>query len=229
MAPKVLVVLTSHDRIPKADKPTGWYLPEFAHPFDVLAGRGVEVVTASPRGGEAPLDPGSIDKSDASSAAFLERQRPLWERTLKLSSVLPRARAGEFAALFFPGGHGPMFDLAADADVAALVRTFAADLGRPVAAVCHGPAALLSGEARELLKGREVTGFSNEEEDAMGMSDFMPFLLEDRLRRAGAVYKKAKEPFGECVLVQDGGRLITGQNPASARGVGEALAKAIGV
>ncbi|KAI0598440.1 DJ-1/PfpI family protein [Biscogniauxia sp. FL1348] len=230
MAPKVLVVLTSHDRIDGTDKPTGWFLPEFSHPYDVLASKGVEIVTASPKGGVAPLDPGSVEfaAQDAGAQAFKADKAALWEQTAPVASL--RGRSGEFAALFYPGGHGPMYDLATDADSIALINEFVA-AGKPVAAVCHGPAAFVNvrlPSGQHLLAGKEATGFTNAEEDAVGMSQFMPFLLETKLREAGAVFVKADQPWAEKVVVQDGGKLITGQNPGSAKAVGEAIAKAIG-
>ncbi|KAH8668736.1 ThiJ/PfpI family protein [Xylariales sp. PMI_506] len=230
MAPKILVVLTSHNKLDGTDKPTGWYLPEFAHPYDVLAPK-AEIVVASPKGGEAPLDPGSVEmfKQDKSSVEFLNTKSDIWKNTEKLSTFL--GRSGEFAALFYPGGHGPMYDLATDKDSIALINEFVA-AGKPVAAVCHGPAVftnvvLPSGE--HLVKGKEVTGFSNVEEDQVQLSSVMPFLLEDKLKEAGGIYKKAAEPWGEFVLSVDGGKLITGQNPASAAGTGKALLEALGL
>ncbi|KAI1100903.1 ThiJ/PfpI family protein [Jackrogersella minutella] len=231
MAPKVLVVLTSYGLIEGTDKATGWYLPEFAHPYEVLSGKGVEIVTASPKGGVAPLDQGSVEmfKGDPSSAKFLETKSALWEQTAALSAFL--GRASEFAALFYPGGHGPMFDLATDEQSIALIREFVA-AGKPVAAVCHGPAVLVNvvlPGGKHLLHGKEATGFSDAEEDIVAMTQYMPFSLEAKISAAGATYKKAAEPYAPLVLVQDGGKLITGQNPASSVGVGEELAKAIGV
>ncbi|KAI0007183.1 DJ-1/PfpI family protein [Xylariaceae sp. FL0662B] len=232
MAPKVLVVLTSYGTIESSGKPTGWYLPEFAHPYDVLDKKGVEIVVASPKGGVAPLDPGSVElfKNDATAAAFAQTKSAVWENTATIASV--RGRSAEFAALFYPGGHGPMFDLATDADSIALIGEFVA-AGKPVAAVCHGPVVLtnvvLPAGGGPLLAGKEVTGFSNVEEEQVSMVAQMPFLLEDKIKQVGGVYRKAPEPWGELVVVQDGGRLITGQNPASSKGVGEAIAKAIGV
>ncbi|KAI1277380.1 DJ-1/PfpI family protein [Xylaria sp. FL0933] len=231
MAPKVLVVLTSFGHIEAANKPTGWFLPELSHPYDVLTGAGVEIVTASPKGGVAPLDPGSVEmsKEDASAQAFAREKKAVWEQTQPLSSF--KGRADEFAALFYPGGHGPMFDLVDDADSIAVIEEFASK-GKVVAAVCHGPVVLVNAKRKEdgkpLLADREATGFNNAEEDAVGMSQYMPFMLEDRIKAVGAKYKKAEQPWGELVLVQDGGKLITGQNPASAKGVGEAILKAIG-
>ncbi|KAI8628122.1 ThiJ/PfpI family protein [Xylariaceae sp. FL1651] len=231
MAPKVLVVLTSFGHIEAANKPTGWFLPELSHPYNVLTKAGVEIVTASPKGGIAPLDPGSVEmsKDDAAAQAFATEKKAVWEQTERVASF--KGRAGEFAAVFYPGGHGPMFDLVNDADSIAVIEEFAA-AGKPVAAVCHGPAVLLNvktEDGKSILAGKDVTGFSNAEEDAVDMSKYMPFMLEDRMKEAGGNYKKAFEPWGELVLVQDGGKLITGQNPASAKGVGEAILKAIGV
>ncbi|GAO14487.1 uncharacterized protein UV8b_04280 [Ustilaginoidea virens] len=231
MTKKVLIVLTSADRIPKLDRPTGWYLPELAHPYLVLAPE-AEIAVASPKGGAAPLDPSSVDayKSDEASARFLRDHRSVWEATTPLAEYV--GRAGDFDAVFYPGGHGPMLDLAADADSVRLVEEFYA-AGKPVAAVCHGPIALRdarssrSSEGGEpILRGRRVTGFSNAEEEQVQLSAAMPFLLEDELKRVGARYEAAPEPWGEKVVVD--GQIITGQNPASAKGVGEAILKAIG-
>lgn len=193
---------------------------------------------ASPRGGPAPLDPSSIDEAksanDAVSTAFLAQHRPLWESTAPLSSF--QGSVDDFAAVFFPGGHGPMWDLAGDAASQALMREFVRR-GKVVAAVCHGPAALVGVKAPattttttdELwLKGKRVTGFSNAEEKAVGLDGAMPFLLEDRLAEAvggEGKYEKAAEMWAEKVVVD--GQLITGQNPASAKGVAEAIARAV--
>ncbi|KAI2466209.1 DJ-1/PfpI family protein [Annulohypoxylon bovei var. microspora] len=231
MAPKVLVVLTSYGLIESVGQPTGWYLPEFAHPYEVLASKGVEVVTASPKGGVAPLDQSSVEafKSDASSASFLATKAALWEQTAPIASFL--GRSAEFAALFYPGGHGPMFDLATDKESIALINEFVA-AGKPVAAVCHGPAVFVNvvlPSGKKLLEGKEATGFSDVEEDVVGMTAHMPFSLEAKIKAAGAIYKKASDAWAPLTLVQDGGKLITGQNPGSSAGVGEALAKAIGV
>ncbi|KAI1813655.1 DJ-1/PfpI family protein [Poronia punctata] len=233
MAPKVLVVLTSHGYIESAKKPTGWYLPELSHPYDVFRSAGIEVVTASPKGGHAPLDPASVEasKDDASAMTFSQTQSFVWENTAPISTFL--GRASEFAALFYPGGHGPVFDLVENEDSLALIEEFA-EMGKPVAAVCHGPVAFLNAkggkggeEKKGLIEGRDVTGFSNEEEDQVGMTKYMPVLYEDGAKARGANYKKADKAWGELVIVQDGGKLITGQNPASAKGVGEAIVKAI--
>ncbi|KAI1746957.1 DJ-1/PfpI family protein [Xylaria castorea] len=229
MAPKVLVVLTSVGHIEASNTPTGWYLPELAHPYDVLTEAGVEIVTASPKGGVAPLDPASVEifKEDASAHAFARDKKAVWEKTQPLSSF--KGRADEFDALYYPGGHGPMFDLVDDADSIAIIEEFAAKR-KPVAAVCHGPIVFVNAkrsDGKPLLAGKEATGFSNAEEDFAGTTKFMPFSLEDRIKAVGGDYRKADQPLAEFVVVQDEGRLITGQNPASAKGVGEAILKAI--
>ncbi|KAK3294330.1 class I glutamine amidotransferase-like protein [Chaetomium fimeti] len=224
-SPKVLVVLTSHDKLGDTGKPTGWYLSELAHPYDILTAQGFSITLASPAGGPAPLDPSSVEAAsdDAVSQGFLTERNALWEATEPLVSFL--GRADEFAALFFPGGHGPMFDLAVDPTSQALVQEFAAK-GKVVAAVCHGPAALVGVEG--LLEGKAVTGFTNAEEEAVGLDAAMPFALEDRLVEVvgkGGRFEKAAEKWGEKVVVD--GKLITGQNPASAKGVGEAIVRAV--
>ncbi|KZZ92910.1 ThiJ/PfpI family protein [Moelleriella libera RCEF 2490] len=226
MAKKVLVVLTSADKIVKLDKPTGWYLPEFAHPYDVLAPK-AEIVVASPKGGVAPLDPTSVEmfKSDESSVNFLKNNKHVWENTKPLKDFV--GRSSEFDAIFYPGGHGPMFDLVTDPDSIKLVEEFYS-AGKPVAAVCHGPIVFRDAKinGQPLLRGKKVTGFTNVEEDQVKLSDAMPFLLEDELKRVGAHFEAAEEPWGEKIVVD--GLIISGQNPASAKGVGEAIVKAVG-
>lgn len=233
MAPKVLVVLTSHDKLGDTGHQTGWYLPEFAHPYDVLHDK-VSLTIASPNGGEAPIDPSSVkaSESDEVSQKFLKEQKALWTNTEKLADVLPRA--GEFDALFYVGGHGPMFDLTTDPTSLALIQTFAA-ANKPVAAVCHASCVLLNATAPSgvpLISGVSVTGFSNAEEDAVNLSAAVPFLLETELERvSGGKYVKAAEPWAEFVVVGKaagtGSTIITGQNPGSATGVAKAILKAL--
>jgi putative intracellular protease/amidase len=227
MAPKILVVLTSVDKMPKTDNPTGWYLPEFAHPYEVLAPK-ADIVVASPKGGVAPVDPASVKMFEADKVAqdFLNNHKDIYSNTTPLREFL--GRAGEFDALFYPGGHGPMYDLVDDKESIQLIQEFWA-AGKIVSAVCHGPAALLKVDVdgQRLVKGRQVTGFTDAEEDQVQLSSVMPFLLETELRKAGADFAKADAPWGEKVLVD--GKLITGQNPASGKAVGEAIAKALGI
>ncbi|KAK5996304.1 Glutathione-independent glyoxalase HSP31-like protein [Cladobotryum mycophilum] len=193
MAPKILIVLTSVGKIESRDQEIGWYLPELAHPYDVLSPI-AELVIASPKGGVAPLDPSSIElfKTDESSHSFFNNKKSLWENTVPLKEFL--GRASEFAAIFYPGGHGPMFDLVDDKDSIQLIQEFYA-AGKPVAAVCHGPAAFVNVtiDGQHLVKDREVTCITNVEEELL--SD-MPFLLEDALRKAGGKFVNAPEKWG---------------------------------
>lgn len=204
------------------------FKPEFAHPYYVFEKAGYELTVASPAGGAAPLDPKSVElfKEDAESTAFLRDHKPLWEKTVRLADVDP----SQFDALFYPGGHGPMYDLVDDPTSQALAAEFAA-AGKPVAAVCHGPAALLNvrvkgDSSKYLLGGKKVTGFSNTEEEAVQLTKVVPFLLETRLNEvSGGGYVKAAQDWGEKVV--DDGNIITGQNPASSKAVGEAIVKAL--
>jgi putative intracellular protease/amidase len=194
----------------------------------VLASK-AEIVVASPKGGVAPLDPGSVElfKNDESSVNFLKNHKSLWENTVPLKEFV--GRSGEFDAIFYPGGHGPMYDLVTDQDSIKLIEEFH-NAGKPVAAVCHGPIVfrdVKSKSGEPLLKGKNVTGFTNVEEDQAQMSAAMPFLLEDELKKVGAKFQAADQPWGEKVVVD--GLVISGQNPSSAKGVGEAIAKAIGL
>ena len=185
---------------------------------------------ASPAGGEAPLDPSSVEafKEDKISTSFLAKEEALWKKTEKLDTFL--GHAGEYEAIFFVGGHGPIFDLATDENSHKLINEFYTH-NKIISAVCHGPAALTHVKipgGGYLLDGQAVTGFSNSEEDAVGLTSAMPFKLEDALNKAsGGKYVKAAQDWGAKVVVSRGGRLITGQNPASASGVGQAIFDAI--
>ncbi|KAK3112730.1 hypothetical protein LTR53_010678 [Teratosphaeriaceae sp. CCFEE 6253] len=228
MAPKVLIVLSSHDKLGDTGKKTGWYLPEFAHPYYKLAGK-ADLTIASPKGGAAPLDESSVQMfTDAESVKFLQEQEALWTKTAKLSTFL--GRAGEFDAVFYVGGHGPMFDLAVDADSQQLIREFY-EAGKIVSAVCHGPIVLGDVKLTDgsfLVNGLTATGFTNAEEDQVGLSSVMPVLLETKLKDNGARFEQA-EPWAPFVVQGgDGGRVITGQNPASAGPIGDALVAALG-
>ena len=223
---KVLMVLTSHDRLGNTGKPTGFWLEEFAAPYYVLRDAGVDITLASPKGGQPPVDPKS-DEPGAQTPAMKrfrgdpEAQRAL-ENTVKLSSV----SADDYDAVFFPGGHGPLWDLAEDRDALALIERLHA-AGRPVAAVCHGPAVLRRAKGADgapLVKGKTVTGFSNTEEAAVGLTDVVPFLVEDALKANGGQYSKADDWASHAVV---DGNLITGQNPASSEATARALLEAL--
>ncbi|MES1933641.1 intracellular protease/amidase [Salinisphaera shabanensis T35B1] len=211
---KVLMVLTSHDRLGDTGKPTGFWLEEFAAPYYVFLDAGAEIVLASPAGGAPPLDPAS-DSVDAQTAATerfksdADAQSAL-AATRKLSDV---ATDG-FDAIFYPGGHGPLWDLAEDRDsIALLERQYAA--GTPLGLVCHAPGALRhakNASGGPLVHGLKVTGLTNSEEQAVGLADVVPFRVEDMLTANGAQFSSGKDWASHVVLA---GNLVTGQNPAS--------------
>jgi putative intracellular protease/amidase len=211
---KILMILTSHDELGDTGEKTGFWLEEFAAPYYVFKDAGAEITLASPAGGQPPLDPKS-DAPDAQTAATkrfkddTDSQKAL-ATTHKLAEVTP----SRFDAVFYPGGHGPMWDLAESKTSIALIEAAIAD-GKPVAAVCHAPAVLrhVKGpDGAPLVEGKKVTGFSNSEEEAVGLTDVVPFLLEDMLAEQGGTYSKG-EDWASYVL--EDGLLITGQNPAS--------------
>ncbi len=219
---KILMVLTSHDKLGNTGTKTGFWLEEFTAPYYVFKDAGVDISLASPAGGQPPLDPKS-DAEDAhtdSTRRFkddAEAQKAL-ANTRKLADI----DAGNYDAVFYPGGHGPLWDLAEDKDSIDLIQTLWA-AGKPVAMVCHAPAALQhvkTADGTPLVKGRKVTGFSNSEEAAAGLTDVVPFLLEDQLRQHGGEYVKGEDWSS---FVQVDGQLITGQNPASSAAAAKML------
>ena len=224
---KILMVLTSHDQLGNTGRKTGFWLEEFAAPYYVLSDAGAEITLASPAGGQPPLDPKSAEADFLTDAtrrfdADAQAQAAL-ANTLKLSGI----KADEYDALFYPGGHGPLWDLAEDLRSIALIESMYVS-GKPVAAVCHAPgvlkgATLADGSA--LVKGKSLTGFSNSEEAAVELTDVVPFLLEDLLQEKGANYSSADD--WQPYTVTDG-NLITGQNPASSEQVAQAVLKRLG-
>lgn len=221
---KVLIVLTSHDQLGNTGKKTGFWLEEFAAPYYVLKDAGVAITLASPKGGQPPLDP----KSDLpeNQTRLTERFRTDTAAQAELASTkkLADVSADDFDAVFYPGGHGPMWDMSENATSIALIEAFV-KAGKPVAAVCHAPVALVNVRGKDgeyLVKGKRVTGFTNEEEEAVNLTAVVPFLLEDRLKERGGVYSKAANwvPY-----VQVDGKLVTGQNPASSGSGAEVLLK----
>jgi putative intracellular protease/amidase len=219
---KVLIVLTSHSDLGSTGEKTGFWVEEFAAPYYVLADAGVELTIASPKGGQPPVDP----KSEAADA-----QTPATGRfysddvlidkvahTLKLSEV----NQLDYDAVFYPGGHGPLWDLATDETSIALIEDFYKS-DKPIAFVCHAPSALIkvkTANGDPLVKGKEVTGFSNSEEEAVKLTKVVPFLLEDELKTLGAHYSKGDD-WGS--YVKEDGLLITGQNPASSEATARQL------
>lgn len=217
---RILFVLTSCEQLGDTSRKTGYFLSEVTHPARVLSEAGFGIQFTSPRGGQPPVDPGSRDHDDEDNRWFLNNE-DLLERVGNSASP-GDLDPNDYAAIFFAGGHGTMWDLP---DNRALARLTASiwEQGGVVAAVCHGPAGLVNVELADgdyLVAGRELTSFTNEEEAAVELEEVVPFLLESRLRERGANFTKA-DPFQEHVVTDD--RLVTGQNPASARGVGEAM------
>lgn len=220
------MVLTSHDQLGDTGEKTGFWLEEFAAPYYHLLDAGAEITLASPAGGQPPLDPKS-SAPDAQTAAT-ERFNADVTAQAALAATVPLAgvQAGDFDGVFYPGGHGPLWDLAVDASSIALIQAFVAQ-GKPVAAVCHAPAVLVNvktGAGEALVAGRQVTGFTNSEEAAVGLTDVVPFLLEDSLRQLGGDYSAADDWQPHAVV---DGLLITGQNPASSELVAEHLLQAL--
>lgn len=219
---KILMILTSHDKLGNTGEKTGFWLEEFASPYYVFKDAGAEITLVSPLGGQPPLDPKSDTpdfqteathrfKSDSAAQAALAN-------TLKLAAV----SAADYDAAFYPGGHGPLWDLAEDATSGALIEEMLA-AGKPVAAVCHAPGVLRHSKTPDgasVVQGKEVTGFTNSEEEAVGLTKIVPFLVEDMLKECGGKYSKAQD-WHAHVVIDD--LLITGQNPASSEPAARAL------
>lgn len=225
---KILMVLTSHDQLGDTGKKTGFWLEEFAAPYYVLKDAGHDITLASPNGGQPPLDPKS-DEPDTQTEAT-KRFKADADAVAQLASTkrLADIDVKTFDAVFYPGGHGPLWDLAESTASKALIETALAS-GKPVALVCHAPAVLknvTTPEGAPIVKGRRVTGFTNEEEEAVGLTDIVPFLLEDVLKQQGGSFSKAGvfEPH----VVADG-LLITGQNPPSSEQTAQKLLETLAV
>jgi putative intracellular protease/amidase len=216
------MVLTSHDRLGNTGRKTGFWLEEFAAPYYILKDAGMDITLASPKGGQPPLDPKSDDPASETDAMrrFKEdkKTQAALANTIPLSEISP----DEFDAVFYPGGHGPLWDLSEDRHSTNLIETLYA-AGKPVAAVCHGPAAFRAARAPDgspIVRDKSVTGFSNSEEAAAGLTDVVPFLVEDMLKQNGGDYSKAADWQPHAVTA---GNLITGQNPASSESTAKAL------
>lgn len=211
---KILMVLTSHDKLGDTGKKTGFWLEEFAAPYYVFKDAGADITLASPNGGQPPLDPKSDEPDAQTDATHRFKSDPAAQAALADTHKLAGVSGDGFDALFYPGGHGPLWDLAEDAHSIALIESMAA-AGKTVSAVCHAPGVLrgvLAKDGTPLVKGRKVTGFTNTEEEAAQLTKVVPFLVEDMLVENGGVYSKG--PDWKPYVVTDG-KLITGQNPAS--------------
>ncbi|BAY21123.1 putative intracellular protease/amidase, ThiJ/PfpL family protein [Calothrix sp. NIES-2100] len=221
---KILMVLTSDDQLGNTGKKTGFWLEEFAAPYYVLKDAGVAIAVASPKGGQPPLDPKS--EIPEFQTELTQRFRTDTDAQAELSNTkkLADVSAADFDAVFYPGGHGPMWDMPDNATSIALIEAFV-KADKPVAAVCHAPVAFVNVHGKDgeyLVKGKRVTGFTNTEEAAMDLTTVVPFLLEDRLKERGGIYSKAAN---WVLYVQVDGRLVTGQNPASSGPAAEELLK----
>lgn len=219
---KILMVLTSHDKLGDTGKKTGFWIEEFASPYYVFTDAGAEVTLASPSGGQPPIDPNS--QSDDAQTEATKRFDDDEQAKSKLASTckLDEIQVEDFDAIFYPGGHGPLWDLANDKQSIRLLEQFWSK-GKPVSAVCHAPAVLLNAKTPAgdpIVQGRTVTGFSNSEEEAVGLTEVVPFLLEDALIEKGGHYRKVED--WQPYAVQDG-MLVTGQNPASSEQTAERL------
>jgi len=219
---KILMVLTSHEQLGNTGKKTGFWLEEFAAPYYLLTDAGAAITLASPKGGQPPLDPKSDLPENQTEFTKRFRADTAAQTALANTKKLTNVSAHDFDAVFYPGGHGPMWDMPDNPTSIALLEAFV-KADKPVGAVCHAPVALVNVRGKNgdyLVKGKRVTGFTNSEEEAVGLTNVVPFLLEDRLKERGGIYSQATNwaPY-----VQVDGKLVTGQNPASSRPGAEAL------
>ncbi|TMM45046.1 type 1 glutamine amidotransferase domain-containing protein [Colwellia ponticola] len=222
MTKKILMVLTSHDELGNTGNKTGFWVEEFAAPYYAFIDAGVEVTLATPKGGQAPIDPTSTLEDFQTAATERYDGDEIAQANIASTVKLSTLKQADFDAVFYPGGHGPLWDLTDNSDSISLIESFL-NAGKAVAAVCHASAALLnvkqaSGEFA--IKGKAVTGFTNSEEEAVQLTDVVPFLLEDELIKRGGDYQKAQD--WHAFAVQDG-LIITGQNPASSALAAEKL------
>ena len=222
----ILFVLTSHDQLGDTGEKTGFWIEEFANPYYTLKDKGANITIATPKGGAAPIDPKSDDESARTEDTKRFNNDEETQKLIANTKVLSTVNAEDFDAVFYPGGHGPLWDLATDETSIKLIETFNSQ-NKPIAFVCHAPAALKNVKSQDgtpLVKGKKVTGFTNTEEEAVQLTDVVPFLVEDMLKENGGEYSKT-EDWGAYAL-QDG-NLITGQNPASSELVAEKLLKSL--
>ena len=221
---KIAMILTSHDQLGNTGHKTGFWLEEFAAPYYVFKDAGATLTLASPKGGQPPLDPKSDDASAQTEATERFKKDPAAQQALANTVTLDTIKGEDFDAVFYPGGHGPLWDLAEDAKSIALIENLYA-AGKPVAAVCHAPGVLRHVKAADgspLVKGKSVAGFTNTEEEAVQLTNIVPFLVEDMLKENGGNYSKGADwqPY-----VVTAGNLITGQNPASSEPAAQAVLK----
>lgn len=218
----ILMVLTSHDQLGNTGRQTGFWLEEFTAPYYVFKDAGAHVVVASPKGGQPPLDPKSHEPGSQTASTQRFQQDQQAQQVLADTVLLSSVSWEEFEGLFYPGGHGPLWDLSEDRDSITLIESMY-NANKPIGAVCHGPAVFRHAkkhDGRSLVEGRKVTGFSNSEEEAVQLTKVVPFLVEDSLKKGGGIYSKG--PDWSSYVVVDG-KLVTGQNPASSEEAARAL------
>jgi putative intracellular protease/amidase len=223
----VLIVLTSHDQLGSTGQKTGFWLEEFAAPYYALKDAGARLTLVSPAGGQPPLDPKSDAPESQTAATARFKADPEAQAALANTGKLADAKAADYDAVFYPGGHGPLWDLAEDRASIALIEAMAG-AGKPVAAVCHAPGVLrhvMGSDGKPLVNGKRVTGFTNTEEEAVGLTKVVPFLVEDMLKERGGHYEKDAD-WASFVITD--GKLITGQNPASSEAAAKALLTLLG-
>ena len=224
---KILMVLTSHDQLGDTGRKTGFWLEEFAAPYFVFRDAGVELTLASPKGGQPPIDPKSDLPEEQTPAMTRFKQDRQAQKDLSQTVKLSDMKSEDFDTIFYVGGHGPMWDLVDNPESIALIESFY-NSGKPVAAVCHSPGVFhrVMYQGEPLVKGKRVTGFTNGEEAAVGLTHVVPFLVEDELKRIGGLYEKAAD-WAPFVLVDN--RVVTGQNPASSTVAAKALMELLAV
>ena len=220
------MILTSHSELGNTGKKTGFWIEEFAAPYYVFIDAGASITIASPKGGQPPIDPSSDTPENQTPAVIRFKADNNLQKILSETNVLSTIEGDEYDGIFYPGGHGPLWDLTNDVDSINLIEHFW-NSKKPIAAVCHAPSVLLNVKDEEgtyLVKGKKITGFTNTEEAAVGLTEVVPFLLENELKNKGGIYSK-KEDWASYV-VKDG-KLITGQNPASSEDAAKELLRAL--
>ncbi len=222
---KILMVLTSHDQLGNTGRKTGFWLEEFAAPYFVFRDADVQLTLASPKGGQPPIDPKSDLPENQTPAMARFKQDQAAQKALSQTVMLADVKAKDYDTVFYVGGHGPMWDLAESTDSIALIESFY-NSGKPVALVCHSAGVLhrVTYKGAPIVKGKRVTGFTNDEEEAVHLTNVVPFLVEDELKRLGGIFEKV--PNWQPFSIVDG-RLLTGQNPASSTSAAQALLKLV--
>lgn len=224
---RILMIVTSHDQMGDTGHKTGIWLEELAAPYFRFRDAGADITLASPKGGQPPLDPNSQVPDALTDATARFEKDDTAQKAFANTVTLDGLKADDYDAIFYPGGHGPLWDLATDAKSIALIEAFVAQ-DKPVAAVCHGPAALVNAkttDGKPLVAGKKVTGFTNDEEKAVGLEKVVPLLIEDEFNKQGGLYERG-EMWASYAVVD--GKLITGQNPGSSDATADAVMKLLG-